>query len=62
MGFLTDLVDQFFGSLIDGLAEEYQYQTNKAGVHPIILESIHQRAIENFISDEKKYLTSFKYF
>ena len=29
MGFLTDLVDQFFGSLKDGLAEEYQRQADK---------------------------------
>ena len=56
------MADQFFGSLKDGLAEEHQRQVNKAGVHPIILESIHERASENFISDEKNYLTSLKYF
>jgi hypothetical protein len=36
VGFLTDLVDQFFGKLQTVLAEEYQRQANKAGVHPIV--------------------------
>jgi hypothetical protein len=62
MGFLTNLVDQFFGKLQSGLAKEYQRQADKAGIHPIVAESIHRRAIENYISDEKNYLTSLKYF
>jgi hypothetical protein len=62
MGFLTNLVEQFFGKLKSGLAEEYQRQANKAGIHPIVAESIHRRVIENYIIDEKNYLTSLKYF
>lgn len=56
MGFLTDLVEQFFGKLQNGLAEEYQRQANKAGVHPIIAKDQHESAIRNYIRDEKQYL------
>ena len=62
MGFLTNLVDNFFGKLQSGLAEEFQRQAKKAGVHPIAAEVQHEFAINNYTSNEKTYLIDLEYY
>ena len=62
MGFLTNLVDQFFGRLQDGLSEEYQRQAKKAGVHPIVAESLHNMAIRDYELDERIYQRELDYY
>jgi hypothetical protein len=62
MGFLTNLVDNFFGKLQSGLAEEYQRQAKNAGVHPIVAKVQHESAFQNYLSNEKRYLIELEYY
>jgi hypothetical protein len=62
MGFLTNLVDNFFGRLQNGLIKEYGRQSNKSGIHPIVAKGIHEAAIKNYVSDENHYLFELKYY
>ena len=61
MGLLTILVDNFFGRIQGRLANEYQQKADSAGVHPIVLKSLHIRAIRNYFFDEKSYLLQIDY-
>lgn len=62
MGFLTNLVDNFFKNLQSGLASEYERQAKKAGVHPIIAKSMHENALKNYKTEEKYFLTDLEFF